>query len=84
MANELRITDVVDAKAIADLKQLNEHLLQTKDNYVAVVESIGKGIGAPVKGFEDLKNKAKGYEEAMKQLGEACSISVAAAVAAIL
>lgn len=71
MANELRITDVVDAKAIADLKQLNEHLLQTKDNYVAVVESIGKGIGAPVKGFEDLKNKAKGYEEAMKQLGEA-------------
>ena len=71
MANELRITDVVDAKAIADLKQLNEHLLQTKDNYVSVVESIGKGIGAPVKGFEDLKNKAKGYEEAMKQLGEA-------------
>lgn len=71
MANELLITDVVDKKAIADLVELNKHLLQTKDNYVAVVESIGKGISAPVKNFDDLTNKAKGYEDAMKQLADA-------------
>lgn len=71
MANELLITDVVDKKAIADLAELNKHLLQTKDNYVAVVESIGKGISAPVKNFDDLTNKAKGYEDAMKQLADA-------------
>lgn len=71
MANEFRITDVVDAKAIQSLKELNQHLLTAKETYVSVAKEIGGGIKVPVGNFDELSGKAKAYEDAMKRLAEA-------------
>lgn len=70
MSNALKITDIVDEKAFADLRELNRHLLETKSNYSEVAKSIGMGIKMPVGSFEDLSKKASQYENAMKKLTE--------------
>ena len=70
MANTFKITDVVDEKAITDLRELNKHLLETKDNFVGLTTEIGKVIKSPVNSFDELTKKADGYEDTMRKLAE--------------
>lgn len=71
MANEFLITDVVSDGAVKQLQELNSHLSILKKNYTETAAEIGKGIGFPVKTFDDLNAKAKGYEDAVRKLAEA-------------
>lgn len=73
MSNAFKITDVVDEKAFNDLKKLNQHLIDAKAAYVDAATEMSKGIKMPVGSFEALKEKANGYEKALKDLSEAQS-----------
>lgn len=68
MANEFIITDVVDKKAVQQLKELRLEFDSTKGSYVALVKELAKSYSIPVSNYDDLTNKARLFEETQKKL----------------
>ena len=68
MANEFVITDLVDKKAVQQLKELRLEFDSTKGAYVALVKELAKSYSIPVSNYDDLTNKARLFEETQKKL----------------
>lgn len=73
----IKITDLVDPKAIAELKDLQVELNTTKEQYIEIAKELSKGLNLKVEVVGDLeklnevvKNKAKEAQEATEKLNE--------------
>lgn len=73
----IKITDLVDPKAIAELKDLQVELTTTKEQYIEIAKELSKGLNLKVEVVGDLeklnevvKNKAKEAQEATEKLNE--------------
>lgn len=70
MANELKITDIVDPKALKEVSSLTTRLKNCSKAFTALTVAIGEGIKDPVSSFAALQAKTKEYELALLKLKE--------------
>ena len=70
MANELKITDVVDSNAINQVLLLNAELKGLKTIYTQVAIELGKQIKVPATSYESLSNKASAYQTTLVRLNK--------------
>lgn len=68
MANELKITDVVDQKAITQLQNLKKEVDETYTSYKNFVELLAKGMQDKPASFQDLSNKSANYNKVLNEL----------------
>lgn len=68
MANELKITDVVDPKAITQLQNLKKEVDETYTSYKNFVELLAKGMQDKPSSLQDLSNKSANYNKVLNEL----------------
>lgn len=68
MANELKITDVVDPKAITQLQNLKKEVDETYTSYKNFVELLAKGMQNKPSSLQDLSNKSANYNKVLNEL----------------
>lgn len=68
MANELKITDIVDEKALLQVVGLKDELNKLKDIYTNVTKEIGVGIKVPVSDYNSLNTKVQNYQSMVSKL----------------
>lgn len=70
MANEYVITDVVDKKAVQQLKELRLEFDSTKGAYVALAKELAQGVKTNPKTFDELSQKARNYTSLLEKLNK--------------
>lgn len=70
MANELKITDIVDESALKQVETLNSELLTLKATYAQIAIELGKQIKVPVADYQSLSTKANTYQTTLVQLSK--------------
>lgn len=70
MANEFIITDLVDKKAVQQLKELRLEFDSTKGSYVALAKELAQGIKTNPKTFDELSQKARNYTSLLEKLNK--------------
>ena len=68
MANELKITDVVDSKAFTQLQNLKKDIDETYTSYKNFVELLAKGMQDKPSSLQDLSNKSANYNKVLSEL----------------
>lgn len=68
MANELKITDVVDQKAITQLQNLKKEIDESYTSYKNFIELLAKGMQNKPASFQDLSNKSANYNKVLNEL----------------
>lgn len=68
MANELKITDIVDKKALNQVASLNTRLNTLKNTYKELAIELGGQIRVPVGDFTSLTTKAENYKTSLLSL----------------
>lgn len=68
MANELKITDVVDQKAITQLQNLKKEIDESYTSYKNFIELLAKGMQDKPVSFQDLSNKSANYNKVLNEL----------------
>lgn len=68
MANELKITDIVDEKALKQVSSLNTRLNNLKNTYKDLAIELGGQIRVPVGDFTSLTTKADNYKASLLSL----------------
>lgn len=68
MANELKITDVVDQKAITQLQNLKKEIDESYTSYKNFIELLAKGMQDKPASFQDLSNKSANYNKVLNEL----------------
>lgn len=70
MANELKITEIVDSSALQQVETLNSELLTLKATYAQIAIELGKQIKVPVADYQSLSNKASAYQTTLVRLNK--------------
>ena len=70
MANEYVITDVVDKKAVQQLKELRLEFDSTKGSYVELAKELAQGVKTNPKTFDELSQKARNYTSLLEKLNK--------------
>lgn len=70
MANEFIITDLVDKKAVQQLKELRLEFDSTKGSYVALAKELAQGVKTDPKTFDELSQKARNYTSLLEKLNK--------------
>lgn len=70
MANELKITDIVDKSALEQVETLNSELLTLKATYAQIAIELGKQIKVPVADYQSLSTKANTYQTTLVRLSK--------------
>lgn len=70
MANEFVITDLVDKKAVQQLKELRLEFDSTKGAYVALAKELAQGVKTDPKTFDELSQKARNYTSLLEKLNK--------------
>ncbi|MDD6210515.1 MAG: hypothetical protein PUB21_07925 [Bacteroidales bacterium] len=70
MANEFKIDDIVDKKAIQQVDELDGRLAKVYDTYVKLVNELEKGLKFNPKSLEELIAKSNEYDSTSKRIGE--------------
>ena len=70
MANEFVITDLVDKKAVQQLKELRLEFDSTKGAYVALAKELAQGVKTNPKTFDELSQKARNYTSLLEKLNK--------------
>lgn len=68
MANEFKITDIVDKKAFDELTNLINKFNETKEVYKELTKALTGGLHVKPKDLEELANKTEKYTNIMNQL----------------
>lgn len=68
MANELKITDVVDSKAITQLQNLKKEVNETYTSYKNFIDLLAKGMQDKPSSLQDLSNKSANYNKVLSEL----------------
>lgn len=68
MANEFKITDIVDKKAFDELTNLINKFNETKEVYKELTKALTGGLDVKPKDLEELANKTEKYTNIMNQL----------------
>lgn len=68
MANELKITEIVDKGALQQVEALNTELLTLKATYAQIAIELGKQIKVPVADYQTLSTKANAYQTTLVRL----------------
>lgn len=68
MANEFKITDIVDKKAFDELTNLINKFNETKKVYKKLTKALAGGLDVKPKDLEELANKTEKYTNIMNQL----------------
>lgn len=70
MAQELKITSIVDQKVIDQVKALGEAFESAKEKYSALALKLADQVTIKVTGYTELKEKAKGGNAILKEISE--------------
>lgn len=70
MANEFIITDLVDKKAVQQLKELRLEFDSTKGSYVELAKELAQGVKTNPKTFDELSQKARNYASLLEKLNK--------------
>lgn len=70
MANEYVITDIVDKKAVQQLKELRLEFDSTKGSYVALAKELAQGVKTNPRTFDELSQKANNYTSLLEKLNK--------------
>lgn len=70
MANEFIITDLVDKKAVQQLKELRLEFDSTKESYVELAKELAQGVKTNPKTFDELSQKARNYTSLLEKLNK--------------
>lgn len=70
MAQDLKITSIVDQKVIDRVKALGEAFESAKEKYSALALKLAEQVTIKVTGYTELKEKAKGGNAILKELSE--------------
>lgn len=70
MANEFVITDIVDKKAITQLKELSLEFDSVKGKYVEFAKVLASESGTNPKTFDELSQKARNYTSILEKLNK--------------
>lgn len=70
MANEFIITDLVDKKAVQQLKELRLEFDSTKGSYVELAKELAQGVKTNPKTFDELSQKARNYTLLLEKLNK--------------
>ena len=70
MANEFIITDLVDKKAVQQLKELRLEFDSTKGSYVELAKELAQGVKTNPKKFDELSQKASNYTSLLEKLNK--------------
>lgn len=70
MANEFVITDLVDKKAVQQLKELRLEFDSTKGSYVELAKELAQGVKTNPKTFDELSQKARNYTSLLEKLNK--------------
>lgn len=70
MANEFKITDLVDKSALTQLEDLRKQFDETSKSYASLVATMAKGVYVSPKTIEELSDKQKNYQKVLKELIE--------------
>lgn len=70
MANEFKITEIVDSKAFDQLTKLKSEFQSTAKGYAELAEKLAGGLRVKPQNYEELKNKSAQYGQVMKELAE--------------
>lgn len=70
MANEFVITDLVDKKAVQQLRELRLEFDSTKGAYVALAKELAQGVKTNPKTFDELSQKARNYTSLLEKLNK--------------
>lgn len=68
MANELKITDVVDPKAFTQLQNLKKDIDETYTSYKNFIDLLAKGMQDKPSSLQDLSNKSANYNKVLNEL----------------
>lgn len=68
MANELKITDVVDSKAFTQLQNLKKDIDETYASYKNFIDLLAKGMQDKPSSLQDLSNKSANYNKVLSEL----------------
>lgn len=68
MANELKITDVVDQKAITQLQNLKKEIDESYNSYKNFIELLAKGIQDKPSNLQELSSKSANYNKVLNDL----------------
>ena len=70
MANEIIITDLVDKKAVQQLKELRLEFDSTKGSYVELAKELAQGVKTNPTTFDELSQKARNYTSLLEKLNK--------------
>lgn len=70
MASEFIITDLVDKKAVQQLKELRLEFDSTKGSYVELAKELAQGVKTNPKTFDELSQKARNYTSLLEKLNK--------------
>lgn len=70
MANEFIITDLVDKKAVQQLKELRLEFDSAKGSYVELAKELAQGVKTNPKTFDELSQKARNYTSLLEKLNK--------------
>lgn len=70
MAQDLKITSIVDQKVVDQVKALGEAFESAKEKYSALALKLAEQVTIKVTGYTELKEKAKGGNAILKELSE--------------
>lgn len=70
MANEFIITDLVDKKAVQQLKELRLEFDSTKGSYVELAKELAQGVKTNPKTFDELSQKARNHTSLLEKLNK--------------
>lgn len=70
MANKFIITDLVDKKAVQQLKDLRLEFDSTKESYVELAKELAQGVKTNPKTFDELSQKARNYTSLLEKLNK--------------
>lgn len=70
MANEFVITDIVDKQAFEQLDELTKKMGEAKDEFVAIITTIGKGISLPTGSIDEYNKKMQAFNENGQKLAQ--------------
>ena len=68
MANELKITDVVDQGVFDDLKKLKTEFNENYAAYKQFIELLASGMKTSPKNYQELSDKSNAYNNALNNL----------------
>lgn len=68
MANELKITDIVDPSAFKQLKDLKEDFESTEKSYLSLALKLADGVKVNPKSLQDLSDKSLAYNKGLNDL----------------